>query len=269
MARMSSAMRAGQRTLVEHVGTVLGDGAQGAGEVGHGQALHRIGIDRRGRHRRIALGQEAGAGAGIAGEVRHRRGDLQRRVPVDDRSRPPRAPTAGATRSRHGLRPKRRCAAASPAGCVGATTALAPTVLTLPTTIGQPNRLPSSRLSVSTKSAGIERLRRAGAEIEADGLARGRLVARASPRRRRCRSSRARPRRPRRRRPRPHRPRAPRPSARARRPPTPSGSASRRCRRASGRRVCAPIGAATGWAKGRRRVWARRSAFCFLRGLAG
>ena len=65
---------------------------------------------------------------------------------------------AGMTRSRHGSRPKRSCAAAMPAGWVGATTALAPTLLSLPFTIGQPNRLPSSRLSVSTNAAGSSAL---------------------------------------------------------------------------------------------------------------
>ena len=53
--------------------------------------------------------------------------------------------TAGVTRSRQGIAAEPRAQPPVPAGCVGATTALAPTVLRLPFTIGQPNRLPSSR----------------------------------------------------------------------------------------------------------------------------
>ena len=76
----------GECARVEDLRAVLGDGAQGAGQVGHRHTLDRIGLDRGGCERRIAIEQEAGACAGITDEVGHCRRDHQRRVPVDDRS---------------------------------------------------------------------------------------------------------------------------------------------------------------------------------------
>jgi hypothetical protein len=74
---------AGERTPVEHVGAVLGDGAQRAGQIGHREPPDRIRIDGGRSHRREAFGQEASGGARIARKVGHGGGDHQRRVPVD------------------------------------------------------------------------------------------------------------------------------------------------------------------------------------------